>query len=360
MRRLSPDIDGMSVSRNDCTTTRRRRKLLRVLVGFRALVRAGVGVLALVVCSTPARAGDPAPPVHYAGSAGCPGPEFFSRELLAHLKRLPDNRDLTIEVVAVQLDGSAVARVRFASAGGESVREISGKHCTEVAAAAALVAAVALDTFSEEKSRPSQALPAGPAPNGNPVADRAAASSDRRVSVADPVWQLGAGAIVQTALAPRALIGAGAFVGLGEPGGGWDVRLHASYARTGEIDRGEQAAEFELIAARIDGCALPILEAGGFQLHPCAAVELGSARSAGVDSDRHTGTPDANLWGAAGPLLRVRQAFHPLLLEVFGGPWVPFAGTRTFVFVDPDGQTTFHEVPTLGLLLGANLALSLE
>jgi hypothetical protein len=299
----------------------------------------------------------------YVAGPNCPDESAFWDQVDAH-RRNPDAIFLPVRVEVHELEGRARARVSFGVAPGPTAtRELSASTCAEVAAAAALVVALALDAPLDEQKSPASppAQPAEPPPPYSPpplaVPD---APQPRARSASGLFWQLGAGALVQQAIAPSPMIGFSAFAGLGEQGAAWDARLSFVYAGSGVTERNDAAAEFSLLAGQIEACAFPLVRSQRFVVDPCLALELGELESTGVDNLRYSGEQRSGVWVAGGPLLRLRYAFNELWLELFGGPWIPIAGTREFVFEDPAGNRSYHRVPTVGLVGGLRAALHFD
>ena len=80
-------------------------------------------------------------------------------------------------------------------------------------------------------------------------------------------------------------------------------------------------------------------------------------RSSGVASERYSAEPKSSFWAAGGPLVRLRYAVGDLGLELFGGPWIPIAGTREFVFDDSPENRSFYAVPPVGWTGGIRVSL---
>jgi hypothetical protein len=310
--------------------------------------------------------------VSYAASPGCPGEAEFWRHVASHLAAAPEPAKRPISVEAFERESGALVRVTFAGADAtEDVRKLSAPTCAEAVAAAALVVALALD------ARGDAARPAAAARPSTPASKAPGSTNDSGAARASPVSMVlpdqvssrqkagrglrllfGGGGFLEYALAPAPMLGATAFIGLTGDRRSWDARAGFTYSRTGSVERNAERAEFSLIAARIDGCAFPFVHGERFALHPCLAVELGAAQSRGEDSELYRGADKSTFWGAGGPLLRARQLFDELALELHAGPWIPFAGTRTFVFRGPGNRQSFHEVPPVGVVAGAGLAFA--
>jgi hypothetical protein len=304
--------------------------------------------------------------VSYSASAGCPVEADFWHAVASHLETTPRRTPRPIGVEAVELEAGALARVTFAGAdGSQDVRELTAPTCAEAVAAAALVVALALDARGDAAAKPPSpaakpppapgALPRPPEPGAPALADRRAPESKEAHALA---LLFGGGGFLEYAVAPSPLYGASAFLGV-SGGKLWDARAGFAYSTTGSIEREAQTATFSFIGARVDGCAFPIIESARFALHPCLAAALGAVRSSGEDSALYRGASESKFWAAGGPLIRARQLFSELALEVYAGPWIPFAGTSTFVFRGPEGDLSFHEVPWVGVLAGASLSFQL-
>jgi hypothetical protein len=142
--------------------------------------------------------------------------------------------------------------------------------------------------------------------------------------------------------------------------GKWDARTSFVYMRSGVIESAGRSAEFVLLGGRLEGCAFRLLDLERSTLGPCLAAELASVRSSGQSAQGFVGSDDSSAWFAAGPLLRFQQAFAELHLELSAGPWIPIAGTRNFVFEQPGGEASFHDVPIVGFTAAAGLSLDLN
>jgi hypothetical protein len=297
--------------------------------------------------------------VSYSAGPSCPAQAEFWRQVMSHLESAPKPVERPIRVEAFELESGSLARVTFAGADAtEDVRELSAPSCAEAVAAAALVVALAIDARGDQASATSPAKrPSVASDPSEPVAptalpDRPASSSNDGHALK---LLFGGGGFLEYAAAPTPLFGATAFVGV-SGGKRWDGRVGFAYSRSGSVEREAQTAEFSFLGARLDGCAFPVVDSERFALHPCLAAAFGALQSSGDDSDLYRGADGSAFWGAGGPLIRARQLFSELALEVYAGPWIRFVGTRTFVFRGPGGDRSFHEVPPVGAMAGANLA----
>jgi hypothetical protein len=300
----------------------------------------------------------------YVGGPNCPAEAEFWAQVDAHRQNPSNMGSLAVRVEVFELEGRAQARVMFGAAPAvTATRELSASSCREVAAAAALVVALALDADLDERKSPAlpparSADPPPPAPAPPPRFPDPAPARPREGS--GLFWQLGGGALAQQAIAPSPMIGATAFAGLGQRELPWDARLSFVYAGSGVTHNNDASAEFSLLAGRIEGCAFAIVESERFFVDPCLALELGRVTSNGVENLRYSSEQQSSFWAAGGPLVRARYAFSELWLELFGGPWIPIAGTRDFVFEDPPENRSFHRVPPLGWAGGVRAALHLD
>jgi hypothetical protein len=330
-----------------------------------AAIGIGCSVAGVALAAEPPTEPSSAGPVSYSSSAGCPGEADFWHAVASHLETTPKPTPRPIGVEAVELEAGALARVTFAGAdGSQDVRELTAPTCAEAVAAAALVVALALDARGDRAAKPAPAAKAHRTPSApsRPPQPSAPALADRRAPESKEAHALallfGGGGFLEYAVAPTPLYGVSAFLGF-SGGKLWDARAGFAYSTTGSVEREAQTATFSFIGARLDGCALPIIESARFVLHPCLAAALGAVHSSGEDSALYRGASESKFWAAGGPLIRARQLFSELALEVYAGPWIPFAGTNTFVFRGPDGDLSFHEVPLVGVLAGASLAFQL-
>jgi hypothetical protein len=319
-------------------------------------------------------ADEPASPpqaLNYSASATCPARHEFWRQVVGHSRGPPAKPLRPIHVEVLEGDGIALARVTFVDDRGASgARELSGVTCAEAAAAAALVVALEIDAQLGESPAPAQrpappdAAPTPKTPVDAPRPPPRDALVDRRqpdgTREAALVWNVGASAVMEHAVAPDALIGASAFFGVGSRAARWDVRANFVYMRSGVVERAGQSAEFVLLGGRLEGCAFPFLNLERSTLGPCLVAELASVSSSGRTSAGFVGSDESTAWLAMGPLLRFRQTFAELHVELLGGPWFPAIGTRTFVFEQPSGEASFHEVPVVGFTAAAGLSLDLN
>lgn len=300
----------------------------------------------------------------YSAGQGCPDEGEFSKLVESHLRAAPPTEPLPIRVEVTANETGAAAKVIFVGKSGlETVRDLSAANCAEAAAAAALVVALAIDARTTEKEPEASSEPA---PSAAPLIAPAEPAQPRDKSTPARTkqrafyFELGAGGIAEEDIAPTPLIGASAFVGLGHTSPSWELRATFVAMRSGVVEEQDLSAEFSLLAGQIEACAFPFIRTERFFVEPCAAAEIGSVQSRGVDSGLYSGTSRSTLWAASGPLLRARHAFSELWLEAYAGPWFPIAGTRTYVFRDPSGARDFHDVPIVGVIAGVGLALRLD
>ena len=303
----------------------------------------------------------------YSVGPNCPSESEFWTLVESHLRN-PSARDaLPVRVEASELEGQAVARVTFGSEQGAAAREVSAATCLEAVQAAALVVALALDARAEKQQSavpPPRPPPvASPPPRTEPRrAPPLPDAAPRRVARGPSVLslQFGAGALIQQAIAPTPLFGGAAFAGLGHRDLAVEGRVGIVYAQSGTTESDGASAEFALLSGQLEACGLALLRRPRFVVDPCLAVQIGRIESRGIDSELYAGRSTTHRWGAFGPLLRARHAFGELWLEAYAGPWIPFLGPREFVFEDPQGNHSFHEVAAVGFTGGLNVALRLD
>ncbi len=311
------------------------------------------------------------PAIRYSASSGCPDEAQFLAVLASQLRGDSKGLAQPIGVELVQGDGEATGRVAFVGEDGQpSVRALHAPTCGEVAAAAALVVALAIDTQQAARSAaPVAEPPAAPEPEANPASIALVPSpvpgpprdALRRKSPARSVFfEMGAGAVAEQDVAPEPLLGGTALFGVGDREAAWNLRARVAYGRSGVVASGEQQARFTLLAGGLDVCVWPIVSGQRWAVQPCAAGELGRVQSEGIDSARYAAVRHDTIWGAGGPLLRAQGAFDELRVELYGGPWFPFAGTRTFIFEGAAGQEVFYRGPAVGWLGGVNLVFRLD
>jgi hypothetical protein len=300
------------------------------------------------------------PSISYSSSAECPDERQFRDQLALHLRSAPDPLARPIAVEAQQLEQHSIARVKLVDDDGlQAVRELSAPTCAEVVTAAALVVALAIDSRPQPEKPPATPPPAQTkrdAQAPSPLMDEGPAPAE---TPTDLFFQFGAGAVVHIVVTPEPMLGAAGFVGLGKRPT-WDLRGTFVYAASGTVTRDARAAEFSLLAGRLDGCGLTLVKNARFALDPCLAVELGALHSAGIENERYTATEQTTFWLAAGPLLRGQAIFDSLRLEAYAGPWFPIVGGHSFVFTSREGDRSFQKVPLVGVLAGLNLSYAVD
>jgi hypothetical protein len=315
---------------------------------------------ALSLASGPLPAQTAGAGVSYTSSSECPDEQQFRDQVALHVhsQALPLARPIVVD--ARQLEGHSIALVRFEDENGVlGVREFSAPTCAEAVTAAALVVALAIDSRSQVEKPPAAPAPAPAkheARTAPPEIDEYPTRSETATNLA---FQFGAGVVAHMVITPEPMLGATAFVGLGEQPS-WDLRGAILYAASGTVTRDARAAEFTLVAGRLDGCALQLAKSARFSLDPCLAVELGALRSVGLESEQYSSSEETTFWMAGGPLLRGQALVDPLRLEAYAGPWFPIAGRQSFVFHSREGDLTFHDVPPVGLLAGLNVSLAID
>jgi hypothetical protein len=300
--------------------------------------------------------------VSYTSSPECPTEPEFREQVALHVQA-PAALEQPIAVDARQLEGRAIARVALEDENGvPAIREFSAPTCAEAVAAAALVVALAIDSRRHIETPPAPAPASVPQPATResrpraPVIDEPPARSEAATNLS---VQFGAGVLAHLIIAPEPMLGASAFVGLARQPD-WDLRGAFVYAASGAVTRDAQAAEFALLAGRLEGCAFQLAKSAGLSLDPCLAIELGALESSGLESARYSSNEKTTWWMAAGPLLRGQASVGVSRLEAYAGPWFPVAGRQNFVFQNREGGVTFHEVPLVGLLAGLNVTLVLD
>jgi hypothetical protein len=316
--------------------------------------RAGGAFLALVVgcAAVAARAGaEPAPDgaIAYRAPAGCPDADAFRRELVARAPvgwstRLPD---LAVTIVPVARGFAGELR-------GEGLeRRLEGERCDDVVRALALIAALALEAAPAEAA-PVEAPP--PAPRPAVAVDRPPAPAPAPTPSASPrrpaVVRVGVGVALLGGVMPDPELDVPLHV---EVAGGRDAasaRLSvASLSGQTEMSDGVRA-EFGLLVASLEGCALP-LRLGDLRLGGCAAFEVGRlvARAEGLDEARRRARP----WLAPVALARLRWRLGGrVVLDLAGGLAVPLVRDR-FV-ASPDAVV--HEPAPVSLRTSADIGVS--
>jgi hypothetical protein len=331
-----------------------------------------------------AAAKPPALQVEYSAPGNCPTEADFEGRVRSRtaLARFADDKDAQAVRVVVRPMGVTYAGhlTIVGRTGHPSERDVEDTLCTDVVDALALVTALAVDpnatlrpTTASPASAPAAATPPGPpgpeapaqatvatipllAPTPAPPSPTPAAPASAREKpgpeASPPLWppsrwdlELGASFLASSGLAPDALLGGGAFVGLEANSRSWvapSARV-TLFAETNGAD-GSSQPSFLFVGGRIDVCPVR-LGSSTLSLRPCLAADVGAVRA----EAQVNGTAGVTAWSDAAALVRARWApgGGPWFVEVDGGAFVPsyrpefivLPNTNTPVYTSTGGPT---------------------
>jgi hypothetical protein len=330
-----------------------------------------VVALALAATIRSVRADDLVPvQLEYAGFAGCPDADAFTREVLARAPRArlaaPTERGRTLvarvkQAGARSYDGVLVVR----DAGGAATeRAVHAPSCDELVTALAVIAAMVIDPITAKTGAidagsataeaaapdagvsappvaPDAAAPPSPEPLEPPPpqpresAPDAGPSSDR--------WDVsvGAGGGAIGGSAPTLLFSVPVFFEIARKTGGVvEPALRVRFERTATAASEDGA--FSRTGGAADLCPI-VLRARSLRAQPCARVELAALYAKGRDVEPLRS--DLRPWFAFGAIARARlELAAPLFLELEGGALV--AVVRDRFFVEPG--TLVYRAPLVG------------
>ena len=303
-----------------------------------------LSLVATTLVALPASAqGDDLPVrLRYAASDGCPSAQqFFARMQ----ERAPGVRSAEVgeraPIFTVRVDageGRATGTLELRSRAGEMTeRQVEDETCDGVVTALALVAVVSLE------KPPEPFVPAAPR-QSRPRTERPPLPSPRRRTFA---WGAGASAIVRSAIAPGAALGASAHVDTRSTASGAvapSARLSLRAARSlSDATVGDAAASFQWMVGHVDVCPLRVTPVAPLSLRPCALGALGALRGkgGGVSTPRN----QTGFWSEIGLGLRLEATLASwLVAEAQGELGFPLS-RHEFVFDEPTRE--IHTVPSV-------------
>lgn len=296
----------------------------------------------------------------YRAPEGCPDSVAFTAQVRERTARgrwaEPEELARTFTVAITSDQGGFAGRVEFLDDAGTPVsRSVRGEECEAVASSLALITALALEATPSEEPPPEAPEAPKPAPTPPPV-ERAAPPlltsppPSRRLVTS---MRLGlSGGYAGAEHAPR--IG---LLGQLDFRGDWSLRLEAHYGWDDFVADGQgRRAKLRVLGVETSVCPWRYL-ARDFAITPCALVDVGSLRVAGVRDELLTSArADTILWAAAGAELRWGwEPRAPFWAEARVGGVVPLRQGYRFTFENP--QENAYEVPPVavsaGLLGGA-------
>lgn len=286
-------------------------------------------------------------PVKYRAPESCPDRDQFLSEVQ---RRITDpNHDPVVASISVEIteqNARFVGKVQFEDRSAvRSARNIGGERCDEVTSALALITALALQAqLPDEESPPDDVAPTPP----NELAAEPVTESPSPAPARDRGLRLELGAQLggASAYAPQPSLTLRAFVGAVTSHALF--RLGVGYATRGGTERATGDADFSLLAARADICAL-LDERDPMTLGLCGAFELGYLRAAGTDSGTLDARQGGTLWAAPALLGQLRYApSRSFRLELGAGAHFPLYREQ-FIFRLADGsEDEIHRIPGVG------------
>jgi hypothetical protein len=306
-----------------------------------------VMVLVSVLVQAPADAG-PSLELKWAAPDECPMREEVGKKVERALGPSDqDSRTLVHARARIERveDGKYVLDLVLESEGEKGERQLEGIDCRELADAAALIMAVAIDPSVLERAEPEPEPEPELGPVDlepiEPVPEVRAATQARRVHLGLDAF---AGAGFAILPAPTAVVG----LSLGLYGRLWRAEIGGGYwAPTDEINPSnpEVGRRFQLWAVTARGCVAPAVRSVEFPV--CVGVDAGAMHGRGT-GDLDSGLSVVAPWAAFASGASVRWRPRGL------GDWVGFwlRGQALVALVRPGFATqpsgTVHRVPAAG------------
>jgi hypothetical protein len=270
--------------------------------------------------------------LRYRADPGCPDQAAFWGELGRRAPAAePGPGGTRIEIDLVGEEGGHRGVLRL---GGDE-REIRGDRCAEVAQALALIAALA--------------LPIAPPPAPAEVVRRPPPPS----RPATTSLRAGLGVAVVGGAMPSHTVGFPLFAEVDGFSGAASLRLSvATLSSDATLAMSETAADFRLLVAVVDGCALPLM-LGAARLGGCLGLEVGRLSAEGRELDDPQGT--ARPWLAPIALARARLSLgRRVTVEAAAGAGFPLVRDRYLA----TPSETLHEIGPIGLRSSIDLGLT--
>jgi hypothetical protein len=300
-----------------------------------------IAALCLSLCASAAHADTAAEAVQlvYDAPPLCPSHAEFVADVRRALPelRIGDGASVRRFDVVIAPDGRAGSlRIDRGAAG---TRDVEGPDCARVSRLLAFATALAIDPNAlSSAASPAPEPVAAPAPHTDAPPEAASARAVR--------GSLDAFALLESAAAPRATLGAGlsGLVSLASARLEPALRLGAGYATSAAARIEATSVTFQTVFGLVEACPVT-LRRGILSARPCLRSEAGLRMTTGHDA------PDARR--ARRPWFSVGAAAHARL--ALGARWfaelgagVLFPLVRDRVLLTPD--TTVHRVPAVGAL----------
>jgi hypothetical protein len=313
--------------------------------------------VAALVVSAPATAEQPEEAIrfNYDAPAECPNLVAFTarvRERTAR-GRLAEPGELARTFTLVlrsDTDGYA-GSIEFLDETGQPVqRKLHGEQCDSVVSGLALITALSLDSslrVDEPRDESGAAV-------AEPAAEVPPSESPQPAAVAAPRKSPPAPAVPRSLSRARLGVAAGydsataapRFGLLGELDwrSGLGLRLTAHYGTSQVVVDRDHQVDLRLLGLETALCAFRA-RLGALWLVPCANLDVGTLRAAGVASDVVTKPSNRTIaWAAAGAEARVAyEPEAPWWVELRGGLQVPLRASHRFDFEKP--TVTGYRVP---------------
>lgn len=338
--------------------------------------------LAALCAALPARA-EGGPELRYSAPAGCPPAAEFQRAVRARLKsdtkRWPTT---TFEVEISRQGASSVAELVFLAADGTPVRRsVEGDGCAQAVDAIALITALAIDAWVEQRLREEAEKQAEPAPAVEPPPPKAAEPEPPRAEPPDApeapprplAIETGVGFRASSPHGPQVSFGGDVFVGM-RAEAPWPLaaRVGFAYESTGnvEVRDGTQRigeARFDWMAAQLEACPIFFRLSDAVLLDLCAQIQAGAIFVSTVPGSGLAAMDSSPaFWAGAEALGRVQLAPASLFrIEAYGGVVIPFhSGSEGRSFVVDCGaacsepELEVFRIPVIGWSAGARVALA--
>jgi len=312
-------------------------------------------LVSVLAFAAPARAqpSEEAVRVQYGAPASCPDAESFATQLRERTQRgrlaEPNELARTFSVTLTADAQGFSGEVEFLDESGAKVnRRVHGEQCEAVVSSLALIAALALDaTLRNEDGEGVPATtpadpPRSPEVSPKPAIDALHASPKRVTQRGLRAVRAGMQAAYGSPLsAPRL-----GLLGELEFRSGLSLRLTAHYAWHELAVDAERSATLRLMGVETSLCPWRFAW-GTLALTPCAAVDLGALRAAGVPNAQLTRPGDETIWWAsvsAQFALSLRLP-SPFWVELRGAAEFPLRAGYQFTFENP--SQIAYEVPAV-------------
>lgn len=350
---------------------------------LRGLAIGGCAAILTIAGTTHAQEAPEPLSVAYEAPAGCPTSDAFFREIAARTTRAraatPNERARVMHVVVTKSGEQHVGRLWIEEANASSTaRSVSGKTCSEVVSALALVGALAVDPRASTApiaaapiaTEPASEAPPPPPPGKvaetsppppapvvpPPVAPRTSSTSGDPPSASSPPGRIEVGVQVEAAFVAGAVPSGRLFgdVSIGPREGLFAPALRLAVARSLDVHRTAAigGATLTWMSAGLDACPLRVVLARPVALRPCVG---GSAGVLDASGNGFAGTVSRSRpWATLSALARLVWEPLPWLdLELEAGVIAPLF--RESFFFAP--SVSVYEAPAIAFLSRAGLGL---